>query len=63
MYKKPVVSIPTVKNRCLPTIGQLIRQNQWLLINTKTAVATSDLNGLGLTPVFKNMLLHISFTK
>ena len=25
------------------------QQNRWLLINTKTAVAALDLNGLGLT--------------
>ena len=29
------------------------RQNRWLLFNTKTAVAALNLNGLGLTPVFK----------
>ena len=33
-------------------------QNRWLLINTKTAVAALDLNGLGLTPVLKITRLY-----
>ena len=39
MYKKSRLSIPIVKNRCLPTIGRLIEKKRWLLISTKTVVA------------------------
>ena len=39
MYKKSRLSIPIVKNQCLPTIGRLIGKKRWLLISTKAVVA------------------------